>query len=94
MDALLNHLFGKNRSLLAKNGNLADILADPLDSAGTRAESLTALDEEDAKNPAKETSFSDNWKTLQAIAGDVGSLMSGKSSITDFAATALKAMFL
>jgi hypothetical protein len=95
MDALLEHLFGKNRALAAKNGNLADILADPLDSAGTRAKALTDLEEEDKKkNTPKDPSFSDQWQTLQAIAGDVGSLASGKSSIAEFAATALKAMFI
>lgn len=94
MDALLNHLFGKNRALVAKNGNLADILADPLDSAGTRAKALTDLEEEDKKNPAEDPSMQDQWKTLQAIGGDISSLASGKSNIGEFAATMLKAMFI
>lgn len=94
MDALLEHLFGKNRALVAKNGNLADILADPLDSSGTRAKALTDLEEEDKKNPAKESSVSDQWKTLQAISGDLADLGSGKASIGEFAATMLKAMFI
>ena len=94
MDALLNHLFGANKALIAKNGNLADILADPLDTAGTRAKALTDLEEEDKKKEAKDPTFSDQWKTLQAIGGDVADLASGKSSIADFAAIALKAMFV
>lgn len=94
MDALLEHLFGKNRALVAKNGNLADILADPLDTAGTRAKALTDLEEEDKKNPAKEPNVQDQWKTLQAIGGDISSLASGKASLGDFAATMLKAMFI
>ena len=94
MDALLEHLFGRNKSLLAKNGNLADILADPLDTAGTRAKALTDMEEEDKKKETKDPTFSNQWKTLQAISGDVADLASGKSSISEFAATALKAMFV
>lgn len=94
MDALLEHLFGKNRALVAKNGNLADILADPLDQSGDRAKQMAALEEEDKKKGNDLPTASDQWKTLQAISGDLADLGSGKSSISDFASIALKAMFL
>ena len=94
MDALLQHLFGKNRALVAKNGNLADILADPLDSSGDRAKQMADLEEEDKKKGSDLPTAGDQWKTLQTISGDVSDLASGKSNIGEFAATMLKAMFI